>query len=105
MQISISERMFEIGLRKSIGASDAAIFVQFLVESVSLSLLGGAIGSALGFVVTLLAGRAFEDGLAVSPLGWPWRPLSRSSSGSRRASIRPCEPHAWRRSTPCEPDR
>src|SRR5262249_49405568 len=49
MQISISERVYEIGLRKSIGATDRAIFVQFLVESVSLSLVGGFVGSALGY--------------------------------------------------------
>jgi putative ABC transport system permease protein len=69
MQISISERVYEIGLRKSIGATDAEIFGQFLIESVSLSLVGGLFGSALGFAVTLMAGQAFEDGLPVSPLG------------------------------------
>ncbi len=68
MQISISERVFEIGLRKSIGASDGAIFGQFLIESVSLSLVGGIIGSGLGLAITLLAGTQFEDGLAVSPM-------------------------------------
>jgi putative ABC transport system permease protein len=69
MQISISERTYEIGLRKSIGATDGAIFGQFLIESVSLSLVGGLLGSALGYGITLLAGQAFEDGLAVSPAG------------------------------------
>jgi putative ABC transport system permease protein len=68
MQISISERTYEIGLRKSIGATDPEIFGQFLVESVSLSLVGGAIGAALGFGITLLAAQAFPDGLSVSPL-------------------------------------
>jgi putative ABC transport system permease protein len=67
MQISISERMYEIGLRKSIGATDGEIFGQFLIESVSLSLVGGFLGSALGLGITLLAGQAFEDGLSVSP--------------------------------------
>jgi putative ABC transport system permease protein len=69
MQISISERVYEIGLRKAIGASDGEIFGQFLIESVSLSLVGGLLGSGLGYGITLLAGQAFEDGLAVSPLG------------------------------------
>ena len=68
MQISISERTYEIGLRKSIGATDGEIFGQFLIESVSLSLLGGLLGTGLGFGVTLLASQAFEDGLAVSPV-------------------------------------
>jgi len=69
MQISISERVYEIGLRKSIGATDGAIFGQFLIESVSLSLVGGLLGSALGYGITLLAGQAFADGLAVSQAG------------------------------------
>jgi putative ABC transport system permease protein len=68
MQISISERVFEIGLRKSIGATDPEIFGQFLIESVSLSLVGGAIGSMLGYGITLAAAQAFPDGLSVSPL-------------------------------------
>jgi putative ABC transport system permease protein len=68
MQISISERMYEIGLRKSIGATDPEIFGQFLIESVSLSLVGGLLGSALGFGVTLLAAQAFPEGLSVSPV-------------------------------------
>jgi putative ABC transport system permease protein len=69
MQISISERVYEIGLRKSIGATDGAIFGQFLIESVSLSLVGGFLGAGLGYGITLLASQAFEDGLAVSPMG------------------------------------
>jgi putative ABC transport system permease protein len=69
MQISISERVYEIGLRKSIGATDGAVFSQFLVESVSLSLVGGLLGSALGYGITMLASQAFEDGLTVSPMG------------------------------------
>jgi putative ABC transport system permease protein len=69
MQISISERTYEIGLRKSIGATDPEIFGQFLIESVSLSLVGGLLGAALGYGITMLAGQAFEGGLAVSPVG------------------------------------
>jgi putative ABC transport system permease protein len=68
MQISISERVYEIGLRKSIGATDGAIFGQFLIESVSLSVVGGLAGTALGVGITLLAGQAFPDGLAISPV-------------------------------------
>jgi putative ABC transport system permease protein len=69
MQIGVSERTYEIGLRKAMGATDPEIFGQFLIESVSLSLVGGAAGAALGYGVTLLAGQAFESGLPVSPLG------------------------------------
>jgi putative ABC transport system permease protein len=69
MQISISERVYEIGLRKSIGATDPEIFGQFLIESVSLSLVGGLVGAGLGYGVTAMAAQAFPDGLSVSPLG------------------------------------
>jgi len=69
MQISISERTYEIGLRKAMGATDPEIFGQFLIESVSLSLVGGGLGAMLGYGITLLAGQAFESGLPVSPLG------------------------------------
>ena len=69
MQISISERTYEIGLRKAMGATDPEIFGQFLIESVSLSLVGGGLGALLGYGITLLAGQAFESGLPVSPLG------------------------------------
>ena len=69
MQISISERTYEIGLRKAMGATDPEIFGQFLIESVSLSLVGGLLGAALGYGITLLAGQSFESGLTVSPLG------------------------------------
>lgn len=68
MQISISERVYEIGLRKAIGATDGAIFGQFLIESVSLSVAGGLLGTALGSAITLAAGQAFPDGLSISPM-------------------------------------
>jgi putative ABC transport system permease protein len=69
MQIGVSERTYEIGLRKAMGATDPEIFGQFLIESVSLSLVGGGLGALLGYGITLLAGQAFESGLPVSPLG------------------------------------
>ena len=69
MQIGVGERTYEIGLRKAMGATDPEIFGQFLIESVSLSLVGGGLGALLGWGITLLAGQAFESGLPVSPLG------------------------------------
>ena len=74
MQIAISERLFEIGLRKATGATDGAIFLQFLIESVSLSVVGGALGVILGSGITILAGQAFEDGLQhLAARSWAFR--------------------------------
>ena len=46
--ISVNERLREIGVRKAVGAEDRAIFQQFIIESVTISAVGGAIGVALG---------------------------------------------------------
>ncbi len=51
LKISISERLFEIGLRKSMGARDSEIFLQFLIESITLSVAGAAVGLGLGIVL------------------------------------------------------
>ncbi len=51
MLVAVTERTHEIGIRKAIGATRAHILSQFLVESVTLSVLGGALGVLLGFVI------------------------------------------------------
>ena len=48
MLVTVSERTKEIGLRKAVGASPRAILLQFLVEAVILSCLGGVVGIILG---------------------------------------------------------
>jgi|APGre2960657505_1045072.scaffolds.fasta_scaffold02582_3 putative ABC transport system permease protein len=54
MLASITERVREIGLRKAIGATNASVFIQILVESVVISLIGGAVGLAASNGLVLL---------------------------------------------------
>ncbi len=70
MLASVSERTREIGLRKAVGARPAVILMQFLVESVTLCLIGGAIGLLIGQSLILAARTALPQFMseAVVPL-------------------------------------
>lgn len=61
MLMVVTERTFEIGLRKALGAKRHDIMLQVLAESVTLSVAGGIIGTTLGFLVALVISK-------VSPL-------------------------------------
>ncbi|MEG0656602.1 MAG: FtsX-like permease family protein, partial [Mucinivorans sp.] len=63
MLVSVGERTREIGTRKALGARSGAIRLQFLMESIIISQMGGVVGVVLGIamgnVVSLLTGGAF----------------------------------------------
>ncbi len=69
MLISFSDRRYEIGLRKSIGANDGQILMQFLLEAVVLAAIGASIGTLAGSALCRALSDKFPWGLVVNPYG------------------------------------
>jgi putative ABC transport system permease protein len=66
MFVSVTERTREIGLRMSIGGRGIDILKQFLVESMLLSILGGAIGVLFGYLIAIIAGSVMKSPVIIT---------------------------------------
>lgn len=67
MLVSVTERTFEVGLRKALGATRNQILLQFLIESATLCIVGGIIGILLSFGATQLVGWLLEMTMTITP--------------------------------------
>jgi putative ABC transport system permease protein len=69
MLVSVTERTREIGIRMAVGARAADILVQFLIEAVTLSAIGGSIGIIGGVIISRIA--AYLNAMpTATPFGW-----------------------------------
>jgi ABC-type antimicrobial peptide transport system permease subunit len=66
MLVAVSQRIREVGLRKAVGAKNEDILYQFIIESATVSSVGGVIGIVFGVLISFLIA------IVVQALGYEW---------------------------------
>lgn len=67
MLIAVNQRINEVGLRKAVGAKNSDVMIQFLIESATISFVGGVWGIIFGIAVSYLAS------VIINSLGYDWK--------------------------------
>lgn len=67
MLVSVTERIKEIGIRMAVGAGKRDVLLQFIIEAVMISFMGGILGIFLGYAASKIVGQSMQWSVSVTP--------------------------------------